>query len=164
VALVPPHRETQGGFPDLSVRDNMTVSALHKWAELLGLLNVGREKREADEMVRRLAVKPGDPNGEYGVLSGGNKQKVVFGRAVLRDPDVYVLCEPTRGVDVATRAAIYELISELRGRGAALLVISSDGEDLLSVCDRLAVVVDGRLAAVPVPVDDLDPAHLEAIF
>jgi ribose transport system ATP-binding protein len=79
------------------------------------------------------------------VLSGGNKQKVIFGRALLRKPDVFVLCEPTRGVDVGTRSEIYRLIRELAQSGAAVLVASSDAEDLFSVCDRVALAVQGSL-------------------
>jgi ribose transport system ATP-binding protein len=162
-ALVPPYRERQGGFDDHAVRDNLTISALERWRAPWRLLRGGHERRDAAAMVGRLSVNPADPDRHYGELSGGNKQKVVFGRALFRDPRVYVLCEPTRGVDVPTRREIYRLIGELRDGGAAVLVVSSDFEDLLSVADRMAVVDDGRVGPFRVP-SDLSDTDLEAFI
>jgi ribose transport system ATP-binding protein len=131
-ALVPPHRESQGGFGALSVRENMSVSALARW--LAARLIKGRmEVRDCASVATELSVQPPSIDTTFEVLSGGNKQKVIFGRALLRQPDVFVLCEPTRGVDVGTRSEIYRLIRELAQSGAAVLVASSDAEDLFSV-------------------------------
>jgi ribose transport system ATP-binding protein len=145
VGLVPPHRETQGGFDQLSVTTNLTISALPAWRSRSRLLRRGRERQQAHEMSRSLSVRPDDPDAEFGTLSGGNKQKVIFGRVLLRHPDLYVLCEPTRGVDVATRTEIYNVIGQLRSQDAAVLVVSSDAEDLFAVCDRIGVVHEGRI-------------------
>jgi ribose transport system ATP-binding protein len=143
-ALVPPHRESQGGFGALSVRENMSVSALSRW--LTARLIKGRmEVRDCTSVAKELSVQPPSIDNTFDVLSGGNKQKVIFGRALLRKPDVFVLCEPTRGVDVGTRSEIYRLIRELAQSGAAVLVASSDAEDLFSVCDRVALAVQGSL-------------------
>ena len=143
-ALVPPHRESQGGFGALSVRENMSVSALARW--LTARLIKGRmEVRDCTSVAKELSVQPPSIDTTFEVLSGGNKQKVIFGRALLRRPDVFVLCEPTRGVDVGTRSEIYRLIRELAQSGAAVLVASSDAEDLFSVCDRVALAVQGSL-------------------
>jgi ribose transport system ATP-binding protein len=139
-AFVPPHREAQGGFATLSVRENLTLSALGRWKTKMRTLAVRREAVDSAEMVERLSVKPALDDTEFGVLSGGNKQKVIFGRALLQEPHVYVLCEPTRGVDVGTRSEIYRLIRELAEHGAGVLVVSSDSEDLFAVCDRVGVV------------------------
>lgn len=160
-ALVPPHRESQGGFADLDIKTNMTIASLSNFTTV-GLLNGARERRTADEMVERLAVNPRDASTAYGVLSGGNKQKVIFGRALLRQPDVVVLCEPTRGVDVGTRASIYALIEEIADAGATVLITTSDAEDLFSVCDRIGIVDRGVLAE-PQPVSELQMADLEEI-
>ncbi len=162
LALVPPHRETQGGFGDLPVRDNLTVSALRRWTRALCLLSIGRENRDCVTLADRLSLTPRRIDAEFGVLSGGNKQKVIFGRALLREPHVYVLCEPTRGVDLGTRAEIYRLIRELRDQGAGVLIVSSDTEDLLAVCDRIAVVVGGTLSPVR-PAEEMQLADLEAL-
>jgi ribose transport system ATP-binding protein len=147
----------------MSVQHNLTISSLPDWRSRLGLVRGGAERTDAATMIRRLDVKPSDPDAVFGTLSGGNKQKVVFGRAVFRKPDVYVLCEPTRGVDVQTREALYELIRGLRSAGAAILLISSDSEDLFAVCDRIAVVEQGRLRDFTA-IDEITPDALEAFI
>ena len=159
-ALVPPDRETQSGFDELDVRQNLTLSALSRWRTRSRVLSLRRESRDAEGMIRRLDVRPGDLDVAYGVLSGGNKQKVVFGRALLQRPDVYILCEPTRGVDVGTRSEIYELIGEIRDQGAAVLVVSSDAEDLFAVCDQVCVIEGGRLGPLR-PIEELSLSELE---
>ncbi|MCK9248316.1 MAG: sugar ABC transporter ATP-binding protein [Solirubrobacteraceae bacterium] len=162
-ALVPPYRERQGGFDEHSIARNLTISALPRWRAPWRLLRTGVERRDARDVVGRLDVRPGDPERAYGDLSGGNKQKVVFGRALLRDPRLYVLCEPTRGVDVQTRREIYRLIDELRSGGAGVLVVTSDFEDLVAVADRMSVVVDGRVGPFLVA-DDMSAKDLEAFI
>ncbi|MBN8866255.1 MAG: sugar ABC transporter ATP-binding protein [Solirubrobacterales bacterium] len=161
-ALVPPHRETQGGIPVSSIRENLTLSSLPRWRGFGRLLALGQEGRDAQGMADELNVVPGDAEGPYGVLSGGNKQKVIFGRVLLKEPQVYVLCEPTRGVDIATRMEIYRLIRKLRSKDVAVLVISSDSEDLFSVCDRIGVVDDGTVEEL-VPAEEMNTQQLEAL-
>jgi ribose transport system ATP-binding protein len=163
VALVPPYRETQGGFNELSVHENVTVSSLWRWVVRIGLMALGRERRDSQEMVTRLNVKPNRIDESFGVLSGGNKQKVIFGRALLNEPKVYVLCEPTRGVDVGTRSEIYRLIEEIIGTGAGVLVVSSDAEDLFAVCDAVAVVEEGRLSEVRL-IENMQLKDLEVLI
>jgi ribose transport system ATP-binding protein len=159
-ALVPPHRESQGGFGELTIRENMAVSALPSWRRLRCVLDPRPEKRECENILDMLQVQPRSLDTPYEVLSGGNKQKVIFGRALLRRPDVYVLCEPTRGVDVGTRSQIYRLIRLLAKDGAAILVASSDAEDLFSVCDRAALIVDGGLQPLR-QISELSASQLE---
>jgi len=161
-ALVPPHRETQGGIQLSSVRENITLSALPRWRRFGRLLALGTEGRDAQAMATELNVIPGDAEGPYGVLSGGNKQKVIFGRVLMQEPQVYVLCEPTRGVDIATRTEIYRLIRKLRSKDVAVLVISSDSEDLFAVCDRIGVVDDGTVDEL-VPAEEMNTQQLEAL-
>jgi len=162
-ALVPPHRESQGGFADQSVTENLTISSLSRWRGPSRLLRGDRERADAQAMVERLGVKPADPEANFATLSGGNKQKVIFGRVLMSRPSLYVLCEPTRGVDVGTRLEIYALIDELAAAGAAVLVVSSDSEDLFAVCDRIAVVTDGRLSAF-LTATETNPQQLEAFI
>jgi ribose transport system ATP-binding protein len=160
VALVPPHRESQGGFAPMPVRSNLTVSSLSRWRRAVRLLRLDDEREAAAGMVQRLSVRPADTEVPYARLSGGNKQKVIFGRVLFEQPHVYVLCEPTRGVDIATRHDIYMLIRELRDQGAAVLVVTSDSEDLFAVCDRIGVVQDGRVHALH-DIADIKPEELE---
>jgi ribose transport system ATP-binding protein len=160
-ALVPPHRESQGGFGALGIRENLSISALPRWRRrLVRLIDPRAEKRDCGEIAAQLSVVPSYLETPFEVLSGGNKQKAIFGRAMLRRPDVYVLCEPTRGVDVGTRSEIYRLIRELAGAGAAVLVASSDAEDLFAVCDRVALVVDRCLQPLR-PISGLTSSQLE---
>lgn len=162
-ALVPPHRESQGGFPELTVRQNLTISALGRWRTKLRLLATRQEAADSADMIKRLSVRPPQTDIDFDVLSGGNKQKVIFGRALFREPQAYLLCEPTRGVDVATRSEIYRLIRELAEHGSAVLVVSSDLEDLLAVCDRVAAIQDGRLSELR-PISAMGTEELEAII
>jgi ribose transport system ATP-binding protein len=145
-ALLPPQREVDGTFPQLPSLWNMTLAALGRWRGQLRLLRPRRERAAAEEMVDRLRIVPPDLDVAIGSLSGGNQQKVLFARAMLLEPDVFVLCEPTRGVDLRTRREIYRLIAELRGEGRAVLVVTSDVEDALAVCDRIGTVADGRVS------------------
>jgi ribose transport system ATP-binding protein len=160
-AFVPPHRETQGGFSLLNVRDNMTISALSHWADK-GLLALGRERDDALEMIERVGVSPADPDYAFGALSGGNKQKVIFGRVMFTKADLFVLCEPTRGVDVKTRRELYRIIIELRDAGAGVFVVTSDVEDLFAVCDTVSVIIDGTLGALR-PAGSIQPSELEEL-
>ncbi len=162
-SLVPPHRETQGGFDDHSVESNIAVSSLSRWKIGPGLLSTGRQRRAATETVDTLNVVPNDANYRFGALSGGNKQKVILGRALLSESDVFVLCEPTRGVDVGTRHEIYALVRRLKADGAAILVLSSDSEDLFAVCDRVSVIYEGVLSE-PRQVADISLENLEALL
>jgi ribose transport system ATP-binding protein len=159
-ALVPPHRESQGGFGELSIRENMALSALGRWRGISRLLSPRREQLDCARVSADLSIKPASIDTNFDILSGGNKQKVIFGRALLLKPDVFILCEPTRGVDVGTRSEIYRLIRELARSGAAVLVASSDAEDLFSVCDRVTLVVDGRLQPLR-PISELSTSELE---
>lgn len=145
-ALVPPHRETQGGFDEHTVEANLGISALRKWRRG-GLLSPSREQRATRTMIDVIDVDPPDSGYIFGALSGGNKQKVIFGRALLSEANVYVLCEPTRGVDVKTRHEIYRIINDLKSSGNAVLILSSDAEDLFSCCDHVSVILDGALSA-----------------
>jgi ribose transport system ATP-binding protein len=161
--LVPPHRETQAGFQDQSVLANLTISSLARWRGPTRLLRPSKERQDALSTTRGLAIRPAEPTAIYGTLSGGNKQKVVLGRLMLAEPEVYILCEPTRGVDIGTRREIYEIVERLAREGAAVLVVSSDSEDLFAVCDRIAVVDDGRLGEF-VSSDETNAEQLEAFI
>jgi ribose transport system ATP-binding protein len=162
-ALLPPHRETQGGFDELTGMENVTLTSMSRWLGPLRLIRRRAEKSACAQVYAELSVRPPDPEFLYGGLSGGNKQKVLFGRMLLERPDVYVLCEPTRGVDVRTRHEIYGIIRRLIRDNAAVLLVSSDAEDLMAVCDRVGVVHEGGVAD-PVPVTELsDEAKKEML-
>lgn len=139
-ALIAPQRETQGCIAELPVLWNATLAALPKWRNPFRLLGLRRERADAEAVMRQLRVSPANSGVPIGVLSGGNQQKVLFARTLMRGASFFVLCEPTRGVDVATRREIYRLIAELRNGGAAILVVTSDSEDLFAICDRVGAL------------------------
>ena len=138
-------RKGEGLALDQSVEDNLTYSRLgpYSW---LGWLNLGRRRRAAAEWLGRLSVRCAGPDQAVGELSGGNQQKVALGRLLHQDADILLLDEPTRGVDVGSKAEIYRLIGELAAQGRAVLFVSSYLPELLGVCDTLAVMARGRLS------------------
>ncbi|MEN2738657.1 ATP-binding cassette domain-containing protein [Microbacterium sp. X-17] len=152
-ALVPPDRESQGGFEMLTIRENLSISALRKWTSFGFWLRNDRELDAVRAAVDALDVRPPSPLRAFGGISGGNKQKVIFGRALEQGAHLYVLCEPTRGVDVQTRAEIYRLIRRLANSDVAVVVVSSDVEDIRAVCDRVAVVEAGTLSPLRTAAD-----------
>ena len=140
----------------------MTLSALKKWRMSSRLLSLRREGAAVTDMVDQLGIRPSGMEIPFGVLSGGNKQKVIFARALLRAPKAYVLCEPTRGVDVTSRGEIYSLIRQMRDSGAGVLIVTSDDHDLFAVCDRIGVVEGGRVGQLR-PVAEMNIKDLEAL-
>jgi ribose transport system ATP-binding protein len=104
-----------------------------------------RQKQAAERWIERLRIRCRDAGQPIADLSGGNQQKVALARLLYHDVDIWLLDEPTRGIDVRSRAEIYELIDELAGQGKAVLVVSSYLPELMSLCDRIAVMRRGRL-------------------
>jgi ribose transport system ATP-binding protein len=146
-AFVPEDRRAQGILPLIAVDGNLTISALSRFARWGWITNRAVQADVAVNM-KSLNVRPADPSITIDSLSGGNQQKVLMGRAAMEEPDLYVLCEPTRGVDVATRRAIYEFIARVRRSGSAVIVITVDVDDALAVSDRIGVVENGRIIGV----------------
>ena len=122
-------------------------------ASRLGVVSAREAVRRNQEAIRDLKIKVADPaNQLVGSLSGGNQQKVVFGKWVMKDPRIFILDEPTRGVDVGARFEIYSITMNLAKRGSAVLFISSEIPELMGVCDRILVMSEGRITAnVPKP-------------
>ena len=141
-------RKAAGILPDLSVRDNLTVSILDKVRGRLDrLLSPAVQTRVFSEYRERLAIRTTGPDQLVGQLSGGNQQKILFGRALAPGGRLLILNEPTRGVDIGAKVEIHHLINEVTGDGAAVLMISSDLPELLGVSDRVYVLSEGRIVA-----------------
>lgn len=126
-----------------SVLANTVVSSLRSLGAA-GVVQRGRERRAASQVGQRLRTKYHRLGDEVGTLSGGNQQKVVFGRMMLTKPRLLLLDEPTRGVDVGAKAEIYRLLGELAADGLGVLLASSELPELVGVCDRVVVLRDGR--------------------
>jgi ribose transport system ATP-binding protein len=147
LALVSEDRKGEGLAQGRSIVDNLTWSRLGPYARW-GLLNLRRRRENASQWVRRLEIKARSVEQEVQFLSGGNQQKVALGRALHQDADVLLLDEPTRGIDVGTKATIYRLIGELASRGKAIIFVSSYLPELLHICDRVGVMARGRLREI----------------
>jgi ribose transport system ATP-binding protein len=142
IVLVPEDRKGQGVVLDHSIADNLALGNADRLARH-GWMAPRRTQEFAQGLVRRLGVK-GRPEQKAGSLSGGNQQKVVIARWVARDPRVFILDEPTRGIDMGARAAIYDVIAALAAKGMAVIVVSSDLEEVLGLAHRVMVLARGR--------------------
>jgi ABC-type sugar transport system ATPase subunit len=145
--LVPEERRTEGLLLPKSVAFNISLARLGSILSMppLPFISFGRRATLTERMIRDLAIKAQSPNQPVGRLSGGNQQKVMIGRWLEQPPRVLILDEPTRGVDVGARAEIHHLIRELASRGMAVLVISSEPDELPDLCDRVLVMAEGRI-------------------
>jgi rhamnose transport system ATP-binding protein len=144
LALVPEDRRKQGLVLESSIAHNMTL-AIRNTLTKAGLLRTGAENTAAAIWASRLQVKANALDSEVGTLSGGNQQKVVLGKWLATNPKVLIIDEPTRGIDVGTKAEVHRLLSELAGQGMAILMISSELPEVLGMADRVLVVREGRI-------------------
>jgi ABC-type sugar transport system ATPase subunit len=144
IALVTEDRKRFGIFPQFSVGRHLTLSSLQETVRA-GFIQSRRERRQADEAIQQLHIKTSSRNAGIHSLSGGNQQKCVIGRALLTQPKLLLLDDPTRGIDVGAKAEIYQLIDELCAAGMAILLTSSELPELMSVCDRIIVLCEGQL-------------------
>jgi ribose transport system ATP-binding protein len=161
LGLLSEDRKEEGLTLDQSIEDNLTYSRLKPYS-WLGFLNVGLRRQAATDWLGRLRVRCAGPGQAVGDLSGGNQQKVALGRLLHQEADVLLLDEPTRGVDVGSKAEIYRLIGALAAQGKAVLFVSSYLPELLGVCDRLAVMARGRLSAAR-PVAEWTPEQVMTV-
>jgi ribose transport system ATP-binding protein len=142
VGLCPEERKSQGLLLDQAVYRNITISTLNEFSRA-GFLDNGGERRRAEELTTSLDVRPAGVERPVRNLSGGNQQKVVLARWLLRECKVLLLDEPTRGVDVGARTEIYNLVRRLADEGVAVVVVSSEVEEVLGLADRVLVVREG---------------------
>ncbi|WP_425283838.1 sugar ABC transporter ATP-binding protein [Lihuaxuella thermophila] len=143
MALLTEDRKLTGAFLPLSVRDNMTISSLDRFIKY-GLVHSKSVKKACDEQIERLNIKTPNLNQLILNLSGGNQQKVLLARWLLNDPDVLILDEPTRGVDVGAKSEIHKLMSKLAREGKAIIMISSELPEILGMSDRIIVMHEGN--------------------
>jgi rhamnose transport system ATP-binding protein len=146
VALVPEDRRAQGLVMDLSIERNLGLTQL-RTLHRGGLMNRRRERSRAADWALRLQLRYRRLSDAVGLLSGGNQQKVVLAKWLATQPAVLIVDEPTRGIDVGTKAEVHRLLSELASRGLAVLMISSDLPEVLGMADRVLVMREGRLVA-----------------
>ena len=146
IAMVTEDRLRQGVVKKMNVKLNMTLAYFYKICKG-GFINGAKESADTDEMINELHVKTAGSGMPIWSLSGGNQQKVMVGRALLTNPKVLIMDEPTRGVDVGAKSEIYEYCNMLAAKGMAIILISSDLPEVMGMSDRLMVVRDGRIVA-----------------
>ncbi len=144
-AYLTEERKANGIFGILNIRENAVISSLGKY-RTGPFLSKGKMSAATEWCIKSMHVKTPSQETKIRSLSGGNQQKVILGRWLLTDPDVLLLDEPTRGIDVGAKYEIYQLIIELAARGKTVIMISSEMPELLGVCDRIMVMSGGRLA------------------
>jgi ribose transport system ATP-binding protein len=144
IAFLPADRQRLAGTPRATVRENVTLPTLASYRRVRGL-DRGRERREANAVLERLGVHPRDPERLLAQLSGGNQQKALLGRWLKMRPSVLLLHEPTQGVDVGARQAIFRILRDTAAEGASILYSSAEYEDLAHLCNRVLVFRRGRV-------------------
>jgi ribose transport system ATP-binding protein len=144
VALVPEDRKTEGLMLPMSISDNLAIASLD--AVSRGpFVDRAKESAAVQRSIARLQIKIGAPDDAVSTLSGGNQQKVVLAKWLMTEPRIVLLNDPTRGIDVGTKQELYRLMRELADQGAAILFYSTDYDELIGCCDRVAIMYDGRI-------------------
>ncbi|MFF4870728.1 MULTISPECIES: sugar ABC transporter ATP-binding protein [unclassified Streptomyces] len=162
ISLLPEDRKAEGIVPGLSVRENIVLAALPRLSRA-GVVSRARQDRVVEIFMKRLRIKASSPEQKVGELSGGNQQKVLLARWLCLEPKVLLLDEPTRGIDVGAKAEVQALIDELAQEGLAVLLISSDIEELVEGADRIVVLRNGAAAGELVGENVSEEALLAAL-
>jgi inositol transport system ATP-binding protein len=145
IGLVPEDRKLQALFLSLAVRPNLSVAALDRLCRMLGVVDGGAERAMVEDYRRKLNIRMASPEQVIANLSGGNQQKVVLARWLALGPKVLIVDEPTRGIDVAAKAEVHHLLYELADAGIAVLAISSELPEVMTVSDRIVTMREGRV-------------------
>jgi len=161
IAMAPEDRHARGLVPMLSVATNLSLSTLGRFTTA-GFIDRPAERGAVMNLLRTLLVRAQSPAQEVASLSGGNQQKVVLGRALMSEPRILILDEPTRGIDVVAKAEVHGIIDRLAHEGLAVLLISSELPEILGMSDRILVMRDGLLVG-EVPRADASEEKLVAM-
>ncbi len=145
-AMLTEERRATGIFGILDITENTVISSLKKYRFAGLFLSSGKMSKDTDKCISSMRIKTPNRRTKIRTLSGGNQQKVILGRWLLTEPEVLLLDEPTRGIDVGAKYEIYQLIIELAAKGKSVIMVSSEMPELLGVCDRILVMSGGRLA------------------
>lgn len=145
IGYVAKDRDVESLCLSASIQDNIAVAGMERYAVHDFLILEGRERKYVDQQIGELSIKCAGRDQQVSQLSGGNKQKVVFGKWIGRGSDVLILDCPTRGVDIGVKQAMYQLMVRLKGEGKSIVMISEEMPELIGMCDRLIVMKDGRV-------------------
>ncbi len=163
IALIPEDRKTEGLHLRLSIADNLTAASPATYS-CFGIIQRSRRNSLIAELVKRLQIKVGSVDQSVDTLSGGNQQKVVIAKYLATRPSVLLLSDPTRGIDVGTKAEIYKLLRQLTEAGAAIVLHSTDYDELIGLADRVGVFYQGRIVKELVGTEITEEAILSQSF
>ena len=145
MAFITENRREEGLLIPKTLKENVVLASLKKQMKNRLFMDKKKEEAGTERMVKELNIRTFDPNKQIvGTLSGGNQQKVVFGKWVLSQPKVFILDEPTRGVDVGAKYEIYVIIQSLAKQKSSIIVVSSEVEELMGICDRILIMNKNR--------------------
>ncbi len=148
LALLTEDRRRTGIIPVLSVRDNVAIANMQKYVTKARLINHKSIEKDTDEYVAKLSIKTASNDVRIQDLSGGNQQKVLVARWLLTNPDILMVDEPTRGIDVGAKAEIHSLITQLAAEGKAIIMVSSEMPEVLGMSDRVLIMHEGRMTGI----------------
>ncbi len=148
IGFIPEDRKQQGIIMALNIRENISLTNYKSISGIFGFINLRRERENAVGLIRKLSIKAENENQETASLSGGNQQKVALAKWLNRDCRVLIIDEPTRGIDVGAKVEIYNLIGELAEKGVAIIVVSSETQELIGICDRIIVMRKGKIRSI----------------
>ena len=149
IVLIPEDRKKDGLCTKLSIRDNIVLPNLPLIStKLTGKVNKKKEAEMVNKGKSSLTIKMSGPEVEAGTLSGGNQQKAIFGRWLERSPKIFMMDDPTRGIDVGAKYEIYELIIDMAKQGKTIIVVSSEMPEILGITNRIGVMSNGHLAGI----------------
>ena len=143
--MVPEDRQREGLALPLSVETNLLLPSLNNFQGMTGL-DRSQMRSISGHLISKLGIKTGSPDNPASALSGGNQQKIVLGKWIHRNPSLFILDEPTRGVDVGAKSEVHRMIIELAKQGSAVLLISSELPEILSLSDRILVITKGHVS------------------
>ena len=162
IGLITEDRRGNGIFGCLSIKDNVGVSVYNKYLQAGVVLNHKKINQVVDDSIQKLRIKTPSMKEHISNLSGGNQQKVIVSRWLANDPDVLIMDEPTRGIDVGAKHEIYEIMNELAAQGKAIIMISSEMSELLGMSDRVYVMCNGKLTGEIDEADKMTQADVMA--
>ena len=145
-ALLTEERRATGIFPLMNINFNSTIANLRHYGKML--ISSGKMGKDTKWVIDSMRVKTPSQKTHIRSLSGGNQQKVIIGRWLLTEPDILLLDEPTRGIDVGAKFEIYQLILQLAEEGKGVIMVSSEMPELIGICDRILVMSNGRMAGI----------------
>ena len=148
IALITEDRRARGIFGVLSITDNVAVASLNDYLKLGFILDHKKINEVVDKSIAELSIKTPSPKEQIKNLSGGNQQKVIISRWLAKFPEVLIMDEPTRGIDVGAKYEIYSIIGNLAKQGRTIIVVSSEMPELIGICDRIMVMCEGRITGV----------------